>query len=476
MNRLNFLLHDWTRIIWVSEPAKSFWEPKIQKASQAFQNIEQELVLAGIKPANLTSMSHSDFIDKQISLSSSEFRLIPLIKTKATDQYSNTSQITTDKYNYTVRCVLLHKDYVDSWLSAWNTNNDEEIGRLLGYPKCCTDFFKKYWVDEQFVDTTYPMSLAGTVGPKECNILLRWIGIRAVSHLPCSFNCQHTYELGRKYLEFGRSLGYDEDIDVIEEMLDWPVSWSALHGIAEIKSPILKISSRTDATAELYEVKREGFSYPELGASGTSFPYINKSKIKITQSKSFKRSLNINNLWKDNGFYSLESMEYSHNILIEALTQSQISFKNVIDFGCGNAELLKKISKQFDIKDIYGVELDKERFDRIGLNISFGEFYNQNIFNKSADWLQKNIDLSIIMYGRFLEESSRHLIDWLIQNESTVLLYNYSDWQSESSRFVEYLNSIDVEFSNTTKIEGINCCAYVGKFVMKQKQKSFNII
>jgi hypothetical protein len=169
-------------------------------------------------------------------------------------------------------------------------------------------------------------------------------------------------------------------------------------------------------------------------------------------------------------------MKYSHNILIEALTQSQISFKNVIDFGCGNAELLKKISKQFDIKDIYGVELDKERFDRIGLNISFGEFYNQNIFNKSADWLQKNIDLSIIMYGRFLEESSRHLIDWLIQNESTVLLYNYSDWQSESSRFVEYLNSIDVEFSNTTKIEGINCCAYVGKFVMKQKQKSFNII
>ena len=32
------------------------------------------------------------------------------------------------------------------------------------------------------------------------------------------------------------------------EILDWQLEWSALHGIAEIKNSLFKISTRTDAT------------------------------------------------------------------------------------------------------------------------------------------------------------------------------------------------------------------------------------
>ena len=109
------------------------------------------------------------------------------------------------------------------------------------------------------VDTTWPMALAsagasnGTralavSGPPEANILWRWMGVRAVPHLPCRFDCPATVELARRFLDVGREAGYREEMDWLVEILGWPVEWSALHGIAEVRTPILKVSTRTDAT------------------------------------------------------------------------------------------------------------------------------------------------------------------------------------------------------------------------------------
>src|SRR5690606_6373845 len=142
-------------------------------------------------------------------------------------------------------------------------------------PKCCRDFFRDVW--GRYIDTTWhsacrtkeaehrvsdqkPVSLEGTPGrrvsetlkvsgPPEANLLLRWIGVRAVPHLPHSFDCPKTVELGRKLIDVGRAHGYQEEMDWLLEMLSWPVEWSALHGIAVIVTPVLKISTNTDATA-----------------------------------------------------------------------------------------------------------------------------------------------------------------------------------------------------------------------------------
>lgn len=478
MNRLNFLLPDWTRIIWVSEEAKNVWLPRINLISSCFQDLEQKLVFAGHKPANLTSLPHNVFIDKQISLSKTEFRLVPLARIKQNTVYSNTSEPAANDSQYDVRCVLIKKELESEWIDAWNKNDNKVLGRLLGYPSCCVDFFQKYWVEEGYVDTTYPMSLSGTEGPKECNILLRWLGVRAVSHLPCSFNCEHTYDIAVRNIKYARECGYEQEMDWLEEMLDWPVSWSALHGIAEIKTPILKISSRTDATADKYTVDKQGYSYPKEGASGTSFPYINKSKVKITDTKAFKRGLELyKTQWTDNGFVSFEAMNHSHNVLLETISQSKIEFTSVIDLGCGNGELLKKISERFQPTDIYGIEYNTERFNRIKLNFSEGTFYNQDMFDKSGEWFSKDIELAIFMPGRLLEQhDSIHMIEWFEKNNTNVLLYTYADWTTQEQKFIDYLNMFGYKFETVCSYSELNCKSYLGKFTKKQKVKAFSII
>jgi hypothetical protein len=51
------------------------------------------------------------------------------------------------------------------------------------------------------------------------------------------------------------------------------VEWSSLHGISETKTPILKMSSNTDAIDTKVVVRLSGTVYPDEGATGMGFPY-----------------------------------------------------------------------------------------------------------------------------------------------------------------------------------------------------------
>ena len=90
---------------------------------------------------------------------------------------------------------------------AIDAGDDRTMGRLLGFPDCCIAFFRKTWVDDGCVDTTWAMAANGgrvddsgrlieidADAPFQANILWRWMGVRAVPHLPCSFDCQATVD------------------------------------------------------------------------------------------------------------------------------------------------------------------------------------------------------------------------------------------------------------------------------------------
>ena len=91
-------------------------------------------------------------------------------------------------------------------------------------------------------------------GPDETNIFWRGLGLRMVAHLPCKLDCPASMELASTFSAVGMRHGYAEEIHWLREILSWPVQWSGLHGIAEIKTPVLKLSTWTDATASKYSV------------------------------------------------------------------------------------------------------------------------------------------------------------------------------------------------------------------------------
>jgi hypothetical protein len=167
---------------------------------------------------------------------------------------------------------------------AWIARADDALGLLFGYPECCRKFFREVWTERRCLDTTWAMA-TNTVVPQDrvvvlestgaqlANILWRWLGVRAVPHLPCRFDCSETIQFGERLLLVAERAGFTDEVKWMREILSWPVEWSALHGIAEVKTPILRLSTRTDATASKYVIRWTGTSYPQDGATGLRFPY-----------------------------------------------------------------------------------------------------------------------------------------------------------------------------------------------------------
>lgn len=291
MKRLEFVLPQFTRISWVSDRAREVWKSRLSQITKAWFEIEWMSIISGIRLCCLTTVTPEEFVSKAGGWSKQGLTALPL-------------QIQGAELGrpFGFRIVIGTPQDVSDFQKALEVGDNGKIARLLGFPICCNQFFRDTLVEQGLVDTTWPMALGNTSsseevrsievnGPPEANILWRWMGIRAVPHLPCSFHCQPTVEFGKKLIKVGSENGYKAEMDWLLEILSWPVEWSALHGIAEIKTPILKVSTRTDATPSKYVVKREGETFPLEGAQGLNFPFRIPRQPLFTKSPGFQRGL-----------------------------------------------------------------------------------------------------------------------------------------------------------------------------------------
>ena len=71
-------------------------------------------------------------------------------------------------------------------------------------------------------------------------------------------------------------------------LLDSAVHWSARHGIAELKTPLFRLTTDVAATAGTYQLALEGHVQPEDAATGGVFPYCSPRKRAVTGQASWQ--------------------------------------------------------------------------------------------------------------------------------------------------------------------------------------------
>jgi hypothetical protein len=356
---------------------------------------------------------------------------------------------------FVFRFVLGKPADVIAFKAAYGINDERAIADFLGYPACCYEFYRRVWVDEGQVDTTWPMAV-GTLGPvngdrvlclsgpPEANILWRWMGVRAVSHLPCRFDCSHTVALGHRLLDVGRRNGFGEEMAWLEEILRWPAEWSALHGIAEIKTPVLKVTTNTDPTAHKYVVQRQGDSFPAEAPSGLNFPYQVPERLHLTGSRGFRQGLENplpiveappKGYATNNGFATCQAMDEAHHPIVRLASQILAGRSgNVLDLGCGNGVLLRKIHQANGETIPYGIDPASDRIANARqLWLEFtANFIVGDMFDDETIWEGgRRFALALVMPGRFLEttpEKGDRLRRLLTERCQQILVYAYGDW------------------------------------------------
>jgi SAM-dependent methyltransferase len=455
VERLDFELPEFARRSWVSDAAREVWEPRLKRIMSAWLELEWRSVTAGVRRCGVTIVSPAALVEQAGNWARQNLSGVPLEEIQgANGGYVNVASSPAFGDPFAYRVVVGAPDSVRAFHDAWDAGDDQEMGMLLGYPACCVEFFRRVWGEEGLTDTTWPMAQGSATpedgtrcievaGPPEANILWRWMGVRPVPHLPCRFDCQATVELSRRFIAAGRQAGFGEEMDWLLEILAWPVEWSALHGIAEVKTPVLKVSARTDATATKYTVRRPGTAYPAEGAQGLTFPY-RKPRVTMSEARGFL--LGIANPVKtavplpewyaaDNGFASVAALKRAAQPIVEVATAALgTAASTVLDVGCGNGARLKEIREANPQCVPFGIDVDPRRVEHA--RVLFPEFADNFVAGDPLEddelWAGgRRYTLVLLMPGMLLEAGPRRAakLKWrLAECCDQLLVYAYGDW------------------------------------------------
>ena len=277
VTRLNFVLPPFSRLAWVHDRAREMWETRFPRIASCWREIEWQTIVDGVRACALLWASHEELVN-----------LAPVLKQhglRATPLTSTLRALAEEGQNVLVYRVAIGKRReLSGFRRAWIRGDDDVIGQYLGYPACCRSFFHQVVVEHGWLDPTWPRAVSAMQREElvesidlqvfpELNLFWESLALRLVPHIPCSYACNGARELAIRFLATGRRCGYGAELDHLLEVTRWPVEWSALHGIAEIKTPIVKLSTRTDATPRKLVLRHHGDRYPKEGARGVRFPY-----------------------------------------------------------------------------------------------------------------------------------------------------------------------------------------------------------
>ena len=268
---------EFTRFVWVSNRAAAEWEDRMKSIASTWRKLEWKTVVAGVRDSGLLWVTEYELdalrpVLKQAKLGAS---VLLAMKHRRPHQAEETLLF---------RVAIGTARTLRRFRRAWAGRDTESIGGLLGYPKCCRAAFDQQFVKAGRKDSLWQAASASgslqvarkdleVVGPPQLNLLLAKVGVRMIPHTPCCFTCEESLRLAEIFQSVVETAEEKDALSSAKEMLSWPMAWSAVNGIAEIKTPIMKINYGTDRVSQKRFVQYLGERYPEAAASGLQFPF-----------------------------------------------------------------------------------------------------------------------------------------------------------------------------------------------------------
>jgi hypothetical protein len=266
MHRVGKPETEFVRCAWTADATEALWPSRVQAIKTVWRRLEWLSVAAGLRQCGVTTAAEAALPALESEVTAHGLSLVPIARVPDTGHYQ--SQLLTPSPGAPCLVMFVVGRPADASLFGehWRNNRHEDIGRMLGYPVCCTAFFRDVWSRQQYIDTTWPMAenteSADVVGERalritgrwQTNMLVRWNGVRPVAHLPCSFRCAETMRVADAFMALATSSCNPATVADMRTVLSWRVEWSACNGVATIRTPVANLEASTDVTRERYSV------------------------------------------------------------------------------------------------------------------------------------------------------------------------------------------------------------------------------
>ena len=269
---LNIDVKPFTRLVWNSENARRTYGHILHLAASIHDKAEYEMVRQEKRKCGTLHLAPHNFHILTERLRKDGMVWLPIQWSKSYTGFSHYHLPTTAGDPNSSCYGVMAKNTEDAeafrTASAYNGRNagkvdHEVIGELLGFPACCTKFFTEKW-GNGFYDPVWQSAVAAkhqvvdngvleVEGNIHTNQMLRYYGFRTTSHFPCSLNCVPTIEVGEVWLEVMKRLD-SSATELLVEILELPLIWSTLHGIAVVETPLFTLITNSLPAKEKWTV------------------------------------------------------------------------------------------------------------------------------------------------------------------------------------------------------------------------------
>lgn len=124
------------------------------------------------------------------------------------------------KNEYSLSIAIGNKlDNTEKFVEYIKNDNHRKMGKMLGYPDCCTEKFYNYFPDntDNWTGTIISDYVVSGIPEKEnicqqpfvMNRMLRYIQEVLIYHFPCSLNCSQSIDIG--YQRYNQLKSVDEE-------------------------------------------------------------------------------------------------------------------------------------------------------------------------------------------------------------------------------------------------------------------------
>lgn len=212
----------------------------------------------GIKPATRLSLNmdkieqFADICHKfNLNYEESDFNVIPSndknifsnIAERVNDDPKNKLSNKLQKYIYVSKIKKLCQEAKE----YDKVNDNLKLGEVLGYPKCCIDFFKKNYTSNN-PDLIRAITENSNNRKKAnfsfyINYAARYFGNSIISHFPCSWNCEASTNLAKQYLDCFKQY-FPKDAEELVRILKMPVLYSD-ERLVLLKDMDIKVSEKS---------------------------------------------------------------------------------------------------------------------------------------------------------------------------------------------------------------------------------------
>lgn len=250
-------MKDFTRVI--PKLRNEEWPNKLGQISQLYQETEYQMVKKKFRVAAALQINQDNFQNFLDKINKDGLIFTQIRKVRTGDFYLLQPAEPGKPFSWYGCLARTYKDGQE-FKEADLKNDHKVIGQMLGYPDCCIDYFK-----ENFPKNCDPIwvNLEGKIkGYPECNMLLRYFGVKIVSHFSCSPTCEATKEIGKTWFKVMQTV--DKDLaNQLYNLLAGSITWNSYHEVAQVETPYFVALSNTSPILEkpriiIWSQKKDG--------------------------------------------------------------------------------------------------------------------------------------------------------------------------------------------------------------------------